>query len=319
MNAPSAGPRGPSSRARRIVTGFAILAAFLPLVWADAVGAMDAPAGRWLLPVALLLAAGGAGEIHRMLLPAGAGRAWTALGAAAVPLGAALASPAFLGREEAATPLSAAGGAAAALVVVTILGLAAEIARYRPDTGALERVSAAALAGVFVGLPMAAVVGLRVSGTPSTLGGWHAPGMTPLVAMIAAAKGADVAAYLAGSTFGRRKMAPALSPGKTWEGAAGAVAGALVASWIVLVALRRTLAIPDGSTAMPLGGWAAHGILVAIAGMAGDLAESLLKRETGIKDSGTTLGALGGVLDLVDSLLFAAPVAWLLWTVAPPS
>jgi len=318
VNAPSAGPRGPSSRARRVVTGFAILAAFLPLVWADATGVAGAPVGRWLLPVACLLAAGGAAEIHRMLLPAGAGRAWTALAAAAVPLGAALASPAFLGRSEPAAPLSAAGGAATALVAATILGLAVEIARYRPGAGAIERVSAAALAGVFVGLPMAAVVGLRVTGTPAPGGGWHAPGMTPLVAMIAAAKGADVAAYLAGSTFGRRKMAPALSPGKTWEGAAGAVAGALLASWIVLVALRRTVSIPDASTAMPLGGWAAHGAVVAIAGMAGDLAESLLKRETGIKDSGATLGALGGVLDLIDSLLFAAPVAWLLWTVAPP-
>jgi phosphatidate cytidylyltransferase len=56
-----------------------------------------------------------------------------------------------------------------------------------------------------------------------------------------------------------------------------------------------------------------YGPLVGLAGMAGDLAESLVKRECGAKDSGRSLGGLGGVLDLVDSLLFAAPVAWLLW------
>lgn len=319
MNDTASGPRRLSSRARRIVTGLGIVAAFLPLVWADSIGALGAAPGRWLLPVALLLAAGAGAELQRMLLPAEARGVWPIVGAVAVPLGAALGSPAFVGRASSAAPATAAGGAAAALVAVTIGAFALEIARYRPGAGAVGRLSAAALVWVFVGLPMAAVVGLRVTGTPSEGGGWHAPGMAPLVAMIAAAKGADVAAYLVGSTAGRRKMAPLLSPGKTWEGAAGAVAGSLLASWIVLVALRGVLASPDGSSALPAGGWATHGIVVALSGMVGDLAESLLKRETGIKDSGAGLGALGGVLDLVDSLLFAAPVAWLVWSVAPPA
>lgn len=319
MNAPAGGTREPSKRAHRVVTGLAIVAAFLPLVWADAVAALGAPAGRWLLPVALLLAAGAAAELERMLLPGEAPRFWTIAGAVAVPLGAALASPAFLGRSATAAPTTAAGGAMLVLVAVVIAGFATEIARWRPGSGAVGRLSAAALVWVFVGLPMAAVVGLRVTGTAAVGGGWHTPGMAALVAMIAAAKGADVAAYLVGSTMGRRKMAPLLSPGKTWEGAAGALGGAILASWIVLVALRQVLAAPDGSSGSPAGGWMVHGVVVALAGMTGDLAESLLKRETGIKDSGSTLGALGGVLDLVDSLLFAAPAAWLLWSVAPPA
>jgi phosphatidate cytidylyltransferase len=137
--------------------------------------------------------------------------------------------------------------------------------------------------------------------------------------MIAAVKFGDVLAYLVGSTIGRRRMAPALSPGKTWEGAAGALIGALVASWIVLIPLRALLTPADGGLAGPCGGWVVHGLLVGSAGMLGDLAESLLKREAGVKDSGATLGALGGGLDLVDSLLFAAPTAWLLWVLAAPS
>jgi phosphatidate cytidylyltransferase len=78
-------------------------------------------------------------------------------------------------------------------------------------------------------------------------------------------------------------------------------------AWLVLERL------PWAAVARPWGGWIAYGLLVGVAGMAGDLAESLLKRDLGAKDSGTSLGGLGGVLDLVDSLLLAAPVAWLLW------
>lgn len=63
----------------------------------------------------------------------------------------------------------------------------------------------------------------------------------------------------------------------------------------------------------PLGGWPLFGVLVGLAGMAGDLSESLVKRELAAKDSGGSLGGMGGFLDLIDSLLFAAPVAWLLW------
>jgi phosphatidate cytidylyltransferase len=102
-------------------------------------------------------------------------------------------------------------------------------------------------------------------------------------------------------------MAARLSPGKTWEGAAASLAASLAASWIVLDRV-------DWPTAdRPWGGWPAFGVLVGMAGMAGDLAESLVKRDLDAKDSGRSLGGLGGVLDLVDSLLLAAPVAWALW------
>ena len=102
-------------------------------------------------------------------------------------------------------------------------------------------------------------------------------------------------------------MTAALSPGKTWEGAAASLAGSSAAAWIVLEQFG------SGALARPWGGWLVFGLGVGLAAMVGDLAESLLKRECGAKDSGRSLGGLGGFLDLVDSLLFAAPVAWLLW------
>jgi phosphatidate cytidylyltransferase len=102
-------------------------------------------------------------------------------------------------------------------------------------------------------------------------------------------------------------MAPLLSPGKTWEGAVASIAGSCLAAWLVLDRLAGPRA--DG----PWGGWLVYGVAVGAAAILGDLAESLLKRECGAKDSGRALGAMGGLLDLVDSLLFAAPVAWGLW------
>ena len=132
----------------------------------------------------------------------------------------------------------------------------------------------------------------------------------PLLSLVAVVKAGDVAAYAVGSVVGRTRLAPALSPGKTWEGAAASVAGSLMAAWFVI---ERT---GLDAANRPWGGWIVYGLAIGLAGMLGDLAESLLKRESGSKDSGTSLGGLGGVLDLVDSLLFAAPVAWLLW-VAP--
>ena len=131
--------------------------------------------------------------------------------------------------------------------------------------------------------------------------------MVPLVSLVAVAKAGDIAAYLGGSLLGRHRMAPTLSPGKTWEGAVASLAGSVAAAWILLELAATHL--PVG----PWGGWLVFGLLVGLAAMAGDLAESLLKRECGVKDSGRSLGGLGGFLDLVDSLLFAAPVAWLLW------
>jgi phosphatidate cytidylyltransferase len=121
------------------------------------------------------------------------------------------------------------------------------------------------------------------------------------------AKVGDIAAYLGGSLVGRHRMAPTLSPGKTWEGAVASLVGAVTASWLVLERFGTT------ASGRPWGGWFVFGLCVGLAAMAGDLAESLLKRECGVKDSGRSLGGLGGFLDLVDSLLFAAPVAWLLW------
>ena len=113
---------------------------------------------------------------------------------------------------------------------------------------------------------------------------------------------ADTAAYLAGKSFGRKKLAPLISPGKTWEGAAGAAFA--VAIYFVAVQL---LVDPSRSFSMGLG--LALFLLIFVLSVEGDLFESWLKRQAGVKDSGQLLPGHGGILDRVDGLTATMPLA----------
>ncbi|MBA3708544.1 MAG: phosphatidate cytidylyltransferase [Planctomycetes bacterium] len=126
---------------------------------------------------------------------------------------------------------------------------------------------------------------------------------------LASCKLGDVTAYFGGRAFGRHKMVPKISPAKTWEGFAfsfvGAIGGAYLFSWLF------TIYFPHG----PFNGWwqpLVWGLVLGPFGVAGDLAESCMKRDAAVKDSGSSLGGFGGFLDIYDALVLAAPVAYLL-------
>ena len=112
---------------------------------------------------------------------------------------------------------------------------------------------------------------------------------------------ADTFAYIGGRLAGRHKMAPAISPGKTWEGFVFGLLGGVVTPWI---AFNDELPLIEGWEAF------AFGAAVVLAAVAGDLFESMVKRDLGVKDSGRFLLGHGGVLDRVDSLVFAGPAAY---------
>lgn len=126
-----------------------------------------------------------------------------------------------------------------------------------------------------------------------------------LLLLLVATWASDTAAYFVGKKFGRRKLAPALSPGKTVAGALGGAGGSLAAAWIF------TLAYPF----LPVAQVLLLGLLIGIAGQLGDLWESVLKRTAGIKDTGALIPGHGGVLDRFDSMLFTAPLVYyfLVW------
>ncbi|HET9670771.1 MAG TPA: phosphatidate cytidylyltransferase [Casimicrobiaceae bacterium] len=117
---------------------------------------------------------------------------------------------------------------------------------------------------------------------------------------------ADTAAYFTGRRLGRHKLAPRISPGKTWEGAAGAVV-AVVAYALLLVPLARRAGFAAEIDATAIVVWILLAIALVALSIVGDLHESLLKRRAGVKDSGTLLPGHGGVLDRIDALLATMP------------
>jgi phosphatidate cytidylyltransferase len=128
-----------------------------------------------------------------------------------------------------------------------------------------------------------------------------ADGASWLIILTATTAGSDTGAYYAGSRLGTRKLCPDISPNKTVEGGFGGIAGGVAAG------LAFALIFP---VAAPLWLVALGAVVLSIAGMAGDLVESVIKRGFQVKDSGTLLGGHGGVLDRIDSLLMAAPVLY---------
>jgi phosphatidate cytidylyltransferase len=122
----------------------------------------------------------------------------------------------------------------------------------------------------------------------------------------------DIAALYVGRAFGRHKLAPTISPGKTWEGAIASILGSLVAA-ALLIWIGDTLTARDNMVlhiTEPVWQTLALAAVLNIAAQLGDLLESAVKRGAGVKDSGTMLPGHGGILDRIDALLVAAPVLW---------
>lgn len=142
-----------------------------------------------------------------------------------------------------------------------------------------------------------------------------AAGSAVLVYFILTVKCSDIGAYFTGIAIGKHKLVPWLSPGKTYEGAAGAIVGSIVAAQAGMVIwdlMASSLGPPPLSSPQAL----VFGLLMAVLGHVGDLVESAVKRNVGAKDSAHVVPAFGGLLDILDSPLFAAPVGWWLLTFA---
>lgn len=118
----------------------------------------------------------------------------------------------------------------------------------------------------------------------------------------------DSGAFFFGKRFGNKKLMPSVSPGKTWAGAYGALATTVLCTWLLMQFVLK----PYAGLTMTMSGVLIFGVLISVAAQVGDLVESLLKREAGVKDSSALIPGHGGVLDRVDSLLFTVPLAYVL-------
>ena len=191
----------------------------------------------------------------------------------------------------------------AAIVMASFLG---QSAQYQAPGGIMASISGTIFATAYVGLLGSFMIQMR------WLDGPH-DGLIPLALLIATAKGSDTGAYTVGRLFGKHKLWPRLSPNKTVEGAIGGLVFGVLASFLV-VGLCRWAAIPTFGWGAAIG----FGLAVGVAAQLGDLMESMMKRDCARKDASGALPGFGGLLDVMDSLLFAAPVAYGYWLALGP-
>ena len=312
----------------RLTLGALLIAMLVGLAWCD----FHAPRpGMYLAPLGLLCVVLSANEMVRLfehnpvflqsnqstggqrLSPS---RYVVATGALLVLL---LSFTPLLWREYPADcPVGRAGWTAIGLMVGVMLAVVVEMIRYRQPGVSTLRLAQAVLAISYCGGLMGFLTQLRLlGGTP-----WDPPGdgsdgrwgMIALLSLVAVVKACDTGAYTAGRLLGKHKMTPLLSPGKTWEGIVGGMVFSIIAAALCLGPLAHQFGCTSGQSPLRWTvGIVAYGVVVGAAGVAGDLAISLLKRDSGLKNSSTWMPGFGGVLDLLDSILFAAPVAYLFW------
>jgi phosphatidate cytidylyltransferase len=185
-----------------------------------------------------------------------------------------------------------------AFVATLIVSFLLEMHHYHQPGGVVPRLGATVLAVAYLGLLPCFFVQIRFINSNYT-------GLLLALAILVP-KCNDVAAFFTGTFVGRTKMTPLLSPKKTWEGFAGGMIGGTVVAVIVSFAVP---VFPGGVAEAVV-----FGLAMGLAGVLGDLAESLIKRDCQTKDASKDIPGFGGLLDVIDSVLFAAPIAFLWFT-----
>jgi phosphatidate cytidylyltransferase len=314
----------------RLLLGFMIIAALIGLCWLDQRASIP---GIYLLPVGLLLVVLASSEVISMLeagglkprkgiIYVGNSLLFTSCW---LPMVLKYVGKSFLFARNwppmlvMQTDLASEGLTLILFAMCILAVFIGEMLRYEKPGGNLANAAASVFALSYVGLMFYFLAQLRMN--------W---GVGAMASMIIVVKMGDTGAYTVGRIFGRHKMAPRLSPGKTIEGAIGAIIFSCIGAWLYFHVLGLILVSNSWKTILSIhwnsilsihwnsilnihvGLWF-YGIFLGIAGIFGDLAESFIKRDVGRKDSSTWMPGFGGVLDILDSLLLAAPVAWLCW------
>lgn len=252
--------------------------------------------GLWLAALVVVAAVLGAVEFFRM--------AAAKPGRPLVGLGIAL-SAAFVGVAAAAPETGPSTAFAATLLLGVLAVLTAVIWTHGVEGQPMLAVATTLTGALYTGALLS--YGIYLRHLPGVVSAWHGTAlvMAPLVLTWVS----DTFAYFVGRAWGTRKLIPRVSPGKTVQGAMGAVAGTV----LVAIAYGYVLAGFPHYAIGPVQA-AGFGLLISVTAQVGDLAESLFKRDAGVKNSGALLPGHGGVLDRVDSLLFTLPVAYLFFS-----
>lgn len=289
---------------QRLLTGALLIGALVGLAWLDSANPTLATAWGtigpgFVLALVLVVVIGPilARELARLAMIPGSTR--PVRGAAtlqwlAICLGAALLFlPTTMEDRFHALP--------AGLVGIFLLAVLACVfhALSRRSDGAIRAVTAPLMGLALIGIPLGFWLLLRREREAWTL-----------VGAVLLVKSSDIGAYFTGMAIGRHPLIRWLSPGKTWEGLIGGVAVAATVGSLLAILSQQSLAADAFVEPVGTARGALIGAALGLAGVGGDLVESLLKRDAGRKDSGAILPGMGGLFDVMDSLLIAGPLAW---------
>ena len=301
----------------RLITGPILIILFLLLVWADDnldrlqlndffqglfLGKENPPRGLLLFALALAVAPLAAKELSAIFRASGiASRTWLTSVAAMLGLILSYSIP----TQTPTTPGTGTTASIAILstgIVIVFLFSLITFSRQQNVEGVVAAAGAVVFAMVYLGLMLGFFLALRRE---------HSAWL--IVGVIFTTKACDTGAYFTGRLIGKHKMIPWLSPGKTWEG----LAGGLITSALVGMGLAMASSwLPEPYDNIPWWIGIIGGIIFGAFGQLGDLIMSLFKRDAGIKDSSTILPGLGGILDVLDSPLLVAPIAYWFFEVA---
>lgn len=302
---------------RRLASAAVLITTMILLLWADFSLGESVSVGRsgvLLAILCIIISTAAADEFHRLWKGTGCHPSWLMMIGAAV-LVAMSNIPVLWRVYPAVCPIGKLGWVLSGIGAAVLIAFIYEMLVYDPESANHEskrgevamRIGKSALAFVYIAMLFGFVLVHR------QMQGSNHLGVAAIVLVIATVKLSDSFAYFTGKSIGKRKIAPKLSPNKTVEGAVGAIVGGIVGAAIVVFLVAPF--IINVTIPKPWWWFLVYGFAVTLAGMVGDLAESLLKRDAQIKDSSSWLPGLGGVLDVIDSLVFAAPVSFVIWLI----
>jgi phosphatidate cytidylyltransferase len=248
------------------------------------------------LIVMLLLAGAGLVEFYGLVERRGlvCFRNWGILGGLLLMVGTFLNLTGYIGRSDSPARVN---DFETSFLILFVLGLCLRQFFSRTNTAALLAISTTLFGLMYV--PWLLNFIQKINFFPNVDGHLY------LLYFVLITKFSDSGAYVVGSLFGRHKMIPRISPGKTWEGFAGAIIVSIAASVIFARCMAAQMPALTTLHAVILGG------ILGVSAVVGDLIESIFKREAGVKDSGKFFPGIGGILDLLDSILFNAPIMYL--------
>ena len=299
----------------RVLSGFCLIAVLLGVLYLDEWFAPWFP--LWLLLSVLAMGAA-AVELAGLLAAAGCRPSMNSVLGGVMAIVAAnwmphladflnaRAQPSLLATEP-PEPLAVLSWPLLTFVGVLMVSFVVQSVQFVKPGRTMATIASTLLVVAYIGLLGTFVVQMRWLEGP-----YH--GLVPLIMLIATAKGADTGAYTVGRMAGKHKLWPSLSPNKTIEGAVGGMLFAVLAALLVTAMARDLLHLPALSGPEAVG----FGLLVGLAAQLGDLMESMIKRDSERKDASSAVPGFGGVLDVLDSLLFAGPVGYAYWVAIGP-